>query len=186
MVELWLIRHGETDWNLEGRYQGQTDIPLNATGRAQAFAFAGELKGVVFDAIYASDLQRAAETARILANRLNMPLNLDARLREIRHGEWEGRLVAEVLKDQVDPRRTDPENFHAPGGETLRQVADRMMAAADDLDHIYSNGKVLVVAHGMSLATLICEAEGIGLLDAAAYIPENCSARIITWPGKYG
>ena len=87
-TRLWLIRHGETDWNVEGRWQGQTPHapPLNAAGRAQAEAVAGQLNGHVFDAIYSSDLLRAIQTAEIVAARLGLRVRVEPRLREVNQG----------------------------------------------------------------------------------------------------
>jgi 2,3-bisphosphoglycerate-dependent phosphoglycerate mutase len=83
MTLLWLIRHGQTDWNLEGRYQGQCDAPLNAAGRAQAEALASRLTGQSFAALYSSDLQRARETAEIIGAQLGLFSQCEVRLREI-------------------------------------------------------------------------------------------------------
>jgi broad specificity phosphatase PhoE len=91
-----LVRHGQTDWNLEGRYQGQSDVPLNQTGRAEAQSLAGRLKGKSFAAIYTSDLQRARETAEIMAEVLTLPVTLEPLLREINQGEWEGQFVEAI------------------------------------------------------------------------------------------
>jgi probable phosphoglycerate mutase len=111
MTRFCLIRHGQTDWNLEGRYQGQSDVALNSVGKAQAHTLAGQLSGQSFSAIFSSDLIRAKETADILASALKAPVKVDPRLREINQGEWEGQLV-EVLKAKYnglwEMRTADP------------------------------------------------------------------------------
>jgi broad specificity phosphatase PhoE len=96
MTQLCLIRHGQTDWNLEGRYQGQSDVPLNQTGLAQAQSLAEQLKGQTFAAIYSSDLMRARQTAEPCAKMLGMTIQAEAHLREIDQGEWEVVLVEDI------------------------------------------------------------------------------------------
>jgi broad specificity phosphatase PhoE len=93
---LILIRRGQTDWNLAGRYQGQSDLPLNQHGREQALQIARSLDGTGLSAIYASDLARARDTAQILARAAGLKVQLDPWLREINQGEWEGMLFAEI------------------------------------------------------------------------------------------
>ena len=96
MTTLYLIRHGETPWNVEGRYQGQLDPPLNENGRRQAQTTAAQLALMGFEAIYSSDLARAQQTAKALVEKTSLPLQLDPRLREIDQGEWQGILIGEL------------------------------------------------------------------------------------------
>ena len=98
MASLLLARHGETDWNREGRWQGHADISLNERGREQARALAKQLSGVAFDVIYASDLVRAHETALIVAEERRMPVHTDAGLREIDVGGWSGLTPDEIAR----------------------------------------------------------------------------------------
>jgi alpha-ribazole phosphatase len=184
MTTLALVRHGQTDWNLEGRYQGQTDLPLNAAGLEQARALAASLDGRAFDAIYSSDLQRAEVTARIIAERLKLPLHTDPRLREINQGEWEGMLVAEIKTRYAQvwtTRLDDPENSRSPGGESIGEVSQRMWEAADDIARQWPDGKILVVSHGMALATLLVKARGLSFTEVFKLIPENTRIIEIEW-----
>ena len=100
MTPLWLVRHGETDWNLAGRWQGQSPHapPLNPVGQAQAEALLTQLNGFVFDAVYSSDLLRALQTAEIAAAKLRLPVQIEPRLREINQGKWEGMLGSDVAR----------------------------------------------------------------------------------------
>jgi broad specificity phosphatase PhoE len=187
MTELWLIRHGQTDWNVEGRYQGQTNLPLNATGLAQAEAFAASLHGRRFSALYSSDLMRAYQTARIIAAQLGLAIQTDRRLREIHQGEWQGRTLVEiraVYNESKQAQRTqiDPATARAPGGESVLEVSQRMALAADDIVRAVPGGPVLVVSHGLALATLYCQARGIPLSEVYSHIADNTGAEIIEWP----
>ena len=152
MTKLCLVRHGQTDWNLEGRYQGQSDVPLNENGRFQARTLAQKLQHHPFAAIYTSDLERARETAEIIAASLHLPVTIDARLREINQGEWEGQLV-DIIKaryaDLWEQRKVDPASVRPPGGETVGEVAARVQAALDDIARIHPSASVLVASHGL-------------------------------------
>jgi broad specificity phosphatase PhoE len=181
VTELWLVRHGQTDWNLEGRYQGQSDIPLNETGLEQARQLAEKLDGQRFAAIFSSDLQRARQTAQILAKKTGLLVFLDPRLREICQGEWEGKKLDEVRKMQMEDAINDPINFHAPGGESVGKGADRLAKAAEDIALDYPEDKVLVVSHGLALATLICAARSLPIAQVYKVIPDNASPEIIHW-----
>lgn len=185
MTELWLVRHGQTDWNVAGRYQGQRDIPLNAEGLAQAAALAAGLDGQRFAAIYSSDLMRARQTADALSAHTGLPVQLDARLREIHQGEWEGQYIREVVA--VNPRArhdalVDPSQARAPGGESVLQVLERVSAAADEIAARHSGKRVLVVSHGLALATLIVQTAGAEITGLYGLIPDNAVPTVVHWP----
>jgi broad specificity phosphatase PhoE len=184
MTELWLVRHGQTDWNMEGRYQGQADMPLNAAGIAQAEAAAAQLAGGSFAALYSSDLQRALRTAEIIAARLGLPVRRDQRLREIHQGQWQGLLVTEIAAryaGEISRFHASPATARAPGGESVGEVAARLWSAADDYARAHPGGKVLVVSHGLALATLIARARGAPLEQVYTLIPENAAPVQIEW-----
>jgi broad specificity phosphatase PhoE len=140
VTTILLARHGETDWNREGRWQGWADPPLNDTGRKQARALAEELRGTPFDAVYASDLRRARETAEIVAAPHGVPVVVDPELREIDIGAWSGLTRAEI--DERFP------NGERPDGETREQHFARVRAAVLRIARANAGRRVLVVTHG--------------------------------------
>jgi broad specificity phosphatase PhoE len=185
MTELWLVRHGETEWNREHRFMGQQDIPLNPEGLRQAAELAAGLKGQRFDALFSSDLLRARQTAEVLAATLKIPLRLDARLREVLLGDWQGEAHAEIqarFPAQWAERHANPPDFRPPGGETIAEVAARASAAVDEIAAVFPNGRVLLVSHGILLAALICRARGLPLAQIFTQNPAHARAEIITWP----
>jgi 2,3-bisphosphoglycerate-dependent phosphoglycerate mutase len=184
MVEITLVRHGQTDWNAARLYQGQADIPLNQVGIEQAKALALTIASEKYDAIYASDLSRAAQTAVILAEALHMPIHTDQRLREICQGIWEGMSMDEVQEkytEDFEHSFEDPASSRAPGGESMAEVAVRMQAAADEIAANYPDGRILVVSHGLAVSTLYCQANGISLTQVYQYIPDNAVPMRIVW-----
>ena len=160
MTTLLLVRHGETDWNAEGRLQGQTDTSLNDYGRRQARRLAERLAERPFDALVASDLSRARETAEILAERLGLSVELDRDLREKDWGSWEGLTAAE--RDRVEFVGESTEAHRARTLAALHRAAGR-----------HPDGSVLVVTHGGSIRRIQAAATGI-----AQAVIENCGA----WP----
>ena len=150
MTTILLARHGETDWNFERRVQGHADRPLNETGRAQARALADELDGEPLDAVYSSDLARAHETARIVAERKGLPVTAVPDLREKNFGSWEGLTDDEVLLRFPDARRG-----HWGDGETGAEMAERVVAALGRIAEAHPGGRVLVVAHGGPLHAVL-------------------------------
>ncbi|HKJ39450.1 MAG TPA: histidine phosphatase family protein [Anaerolineales bacterium] len=184
MTQLCLIRHGQTDWNLEGRYQGQSDVPLNKKGLAQAHSLIETLNGQKFDAVFTSDLMRARQTAEPIADKLGITMQIEPRLREIHQGEWEGVLVDDIKAryEKIWSQRTvDPANVRPPGGETVREVATRVYAALDNISRLFPNGHLLIVSHGLSIATAICRDKGIAVGQAYTVIPDNIQPVWMDW-----
>jgi broad specificity phosphatase PhoE len=159
-TKILFARHGETDWNRERRVQGHTDRPLNETGREQAAALADELESVRVDAVYASDLARAQETAQIVAERLGLPITTLSELREKHFGTWEGLTDEEVLVRFPHARERGPWG----DGETSEAMSERVVTAVRRIAREHPDGQVLVVSHGGPLRALLrhCAVEANG------------------------
>jgi len=184
MTHLCLIRHGQTDWNLEGRYQGQSDVPLNEKGLEQAKSLIEKLNGKTFAAIYSSDLIRARQTAEPIAKMLGIDIQIEPRLREINQGQWEGVLVEDIKARYAkiwSQRTEDPANVRPPGGETVREVATRVYAALNDIVRRFPTAHVLVLSHGLSIATAICRTKNIPVGQAYTVIPDNVQPVWMDW-----
>jgi alpha-ribazole phosphatase len=164
-MRLYLVRHGETDWNAARRYQGQSDIPLNQTGIQQARKIAGRLSKEKIDAIYSSDLNRARETAEQIAQPHKLKVIADARWRELSFGDWEGLTYPEIqakAPEELALWQSNLTQYAPPHGETLAQLAERVLPAFDELRALYAEQTVLIVSHGGPLQILLCHALGVG------------------------
>ncbi len=163
-TRLVLIRHGETDWNVEGRYQGQADPPLNQQGRRQAHDLVEKLRPLGLQVLYSSPLRRAWETACILARGWLLPLHPEPRLMEIHLGEWQGMLVTDIQRryPEIFQRwETDPWSVRVPGGETLAEVQRRVYQAVDDILARHSGQTVGLVTHHLPMALLKIRYQGL-------------------------
>jgi probable phosphoglycerate mutase len=163
MTHFFLIRHGETDWNMQGRWQGHTDIPLNAIGQAQAQRLAERLRdqGASFDAIYSSDLQRAWETANIVGTALDLEPRPLLALREIDVGGWSGLTHAEVRVHDPDllARLESGEDTRRGGsGERFGDLYQRVVEAAERLAAEHAGGRLMLVTHGGPVRALLLHA----------------------------
>lgn len=158
MTRVYLIRHGETDWNLTGRWQGHTNIPLNNLGLEQARLLARHFAGdVQFAAIYSSDLLRAWQTAEILGRALQVAPQPMLALREIDIGWWGGKTRAEIAaRDAATLARIDAdEDLPRGDAETLRDLYDRATAALHQLVAAHANATIAIVAHGGTIRALL-------------------------------
>lgn len=164
-TRLLLIRHGETDWNAEGRYQGHLDPGLNARGRAQAEDLGRRLAAGKRPAvIYSSPLARAFETAEALAAATGAPLHAEPRFKEIHQGEWQGMLKREIGRHYPRQYRLwneEPWAVRLPGGETLDEVAARVYPAIDEILARHPGARIAIVSHQMPLALLKVRFQGI-------------------------
>ena len=160
-----LVRHGETDWNRDRRVQGHTDVPLNDEGRRQARALAEELGEGAFDAVYASDLARARETAEILAAPCGLDVTQLEALREKNFGTWEGLTDTDVLDRFPDAR---PRAWG--DAESTEDMSERVLAAVRSIADAHPDRRVLVVTHGGPMRAVL------RYLDAEDGRIANCAA----------
>lgn len=177
---LFLVRHGETDWNREGRLQGGQDVPLNALGRMQAEEAGNRLRALTPDVArldyVSSPMQRARDTMTILRRELGLPpdgFRIDERLRELTFGEWEGFTWREIRKSErelAQARERDKWGFVPPGGESYRMLAERVRPVLEGL----APDTVLVSHGGVARAVLAL----IGAVDTIE------AARVEIWQGK--
>lgn len=184
---LYFARHGQTDWNAQNRFQGQRDIPINATGRGQARRSGEQLKGLLDDPnncdYVASPLSRTRETMEIIRQTLGLPVrgyDTDARLMEVSYGAWEGFTTHEV-KDLVPKdrrrRKEDKFLFIPPKGESYAMLLDRVLAWLP-----YVERDTVVVAHGGVIRVLMHHLGGMSAKDAVNFtVPQD---RIFRWDGK--
>lgn len=144
-MEIYLVRHGETEWNKEGRYYGHTDIGLTEAGKEQAERVGDSLIRLKFDAVYCSPLARAIDTARLITKE---PLLLDDRLKEQNFGIFEGKTYHDLQMEYADTLKEwneDYEHFRIPKGESFFDVRTRIDAFVEELWE--KNGRILIVAH---------------------------------------
>jgi len=193
-MKIYLVRHGETAYNREGRLQGQSDVPLNETGRSQAEALARRLgdefaaAGETVADIYCSPLSRTAQTARTIGGVFHKEPRVDSGLKEMDMGRWEGKTPAEIK--QSDPCvngvpllqrwKEDPLSYAVPGGEHVSQVDRRVMASLEEI--VRSHGprdNVIVVTHGGPIGVVISHALKQSLKEAPKIKLENASLTVL-------
>jgi len=177
LTRLCLVRHGETEWNAEGRVQGQTDIPLSRVGIRQAHASAAVLAQHDFTAVYSSDLMRVRQTAEPAAHKLALPLQFDPELRERHYGIFERLLYTEVKERYPDLyqrfHEKDPD-FDFETGESLRIFFDRSLRAVKRIAEKHAGEQVLVFTHGGVLDMVYRHALAMGLSAHRDYGIPNC------------
>jgi len=156
---VWLVRHGQTDWNVSRRYMSESDRALTTFGQQQACALGRFFYTRKVDAVIHTGLARTEAVARAICGGRSIPITCDPRWREASHGVWEGLTYREVMqryRDDAMLRFSDPVNSAPMGGESLAGMAARVMEAWRDLSARFANKRVLVVTHGGAIQAVLC------------------------------
>jgi len=186
--KVYIVRHGESVWNLEQRLQGGQDPALSEAGYRQAARVAEVLEGLGVAAVYSSPLRRAAETARIIAGALRVPVHLHADLREIGMGAWEGMPFRDLLARDGEAYRAwiaAPADCLPPEGEPMAAFADRVMAALGEVREKYPRNDAVVVTHGVVARVLVARTLGLDLNLIYRMRVSNCSVSCLTFGGDF-
>jgi broad specificity phosphatase PhoE len=177
-VQIVLVRHGATDWNLEGRCQGATDRELNAVGIRQAEEIAATLIRESIDAVYSSSLKRAQRTAQFISEPHNLPVVIEEDIRELDHGELEGltfNQIKESYPDFIRRWRTTPAEVQVPGGERLVDVAERAWQGLTRIVERHPTAETIaVVSHNFPILGIVCRITGTHLNNYRSFHVDPC------------
>ncbi|MTV50226.1 alpha-ribazole phosphatase [Heliobacillus mobilis] len=182
MTRVYLIRHGETEWNQIRRYQGHSDVALSDRGREQAQRLVKRMAKEKVDRVHASDLSRAVETARAVAEAKGIEVVLDARFRECNFGAWEGLTFPEIEKaypEEIKIWNRTPAKVCLPGGESFPIVQQRAFAALQELIAKHDGENIAIVAHGGTIRTLLCAILDVDLDRAWQFRQDNTALNVI-------
>ncbi|EXU74399.1 2,3-diphosphoglycerate-dependent phosphoglycerate mutase GpmB [Erwinia papayae] len=178
MLQVYLVRHGETVWNAARRLQGQSDSALTEKGEQQAYQVAERMKHLGITHIISSDLGRTQRTAAIIADACGCEVRLDPRLRELNMGVLEQRALASLSAEEESWRKTlvdGTENGRIPEGESMAELAARMHEALNACLHLPAGSRPLLVSHGMALGVLISTMLGLPAHAERRLRLRNCS-----------
>lgn len=185
LFRLYLVRHGVTVWNREGRFQGHTDVPLSAEGVEQARRLGERLAGEKITTIWSSDLARARATAEAVAGHQGLEVTTTPLLRETMLGDWEGLMEPEIVArgegDLLREYRRQPMTHRPPNSEPLEEVWKRIVSARDALRRACPEGTAVLAGHGGSLRVLLCEAVGAPLSCLNRFVLDNASLSLIEY-----
>jgi len=186
MTRLYLVRHGETEWNKVSKIQGRTDTQLSSHGVEQAKKLAERLSEEDINVIYSSSLQRALKTARIIAEHKSCSIYESEAYHEIRLGPWEGMTMNEIQEkygEHLVTYRDNPANFKLPGAETFEQLSERTYRAIQEIVARHSGSNILLVSHGTAIKAAIIRILGIDINNYNKFKIDNASISIIDFYG---
>lgn len=187
MKTLYIVRHGETEWNKIGRYQGITNVPLNENGIAQAKACGNALKDIHFDRILSSDLSRALVTAETIRGNRQLEIKTDERLREINFGDWEKLLFTEIEErwpGLINQMYRRPDIVKVPNGESFQEVQDRAWSAVSDfLNENNEDETILITCHGGTIRTILCKLLDISISHCWNFSQGNTAINRVFYNG---
>ncbi|MFZ7102603.1 MAG: alpha-ribazole phosphatase [Peptococcaceae bacterium] len=189
MTKIIFVRHGETEWNDTGKYQGHTDIPLSQTGLEQAVKVSLRLANERIAAVYSSDLLRARQTAELIAVRHNLSVRTRAEFREINFGVWEGKTFKEINHLYPDLLKTwleEPEKLIIPEGETFQQLTGRTFNGLSEIQANHEGETIVVVAHGGTIGAVMCSVLEIKLNNLWKIKQGNTGISIIEFHDNKG
>ena len=178
----YIVRHGQTDWNILGKTQGHGNSDLTQKGEQQALELANAIKEYPIDYIYSSDLGRAIQTAKIIGDTIGIDVTETPGLREMGFGDWEGLLIDEIKKDHAktyETWRNQPHLVEIPNGETLHIIKDRTDNFIKELNEKYDNKHILLVSHSVTVRVMLLSFLNSGMENIYRIKQDNTALNIV-------
>jgi broad specificity phosphatase PhoE len=186
-MQIVLLRHGATDWNIQGRCQGVTDLGLNEVGVRQAQSIAARLSCDTIAAVYSSHLKRAQQTAEFVSRAHSLPIHIEKDVRELDHGALEGltfKDIRETFPEFIQKWRTEPAEIQVPGGESLVDVARRTWNGLHRIVQRHnSNDTIVVVSHNFPILSILCRITGVHLNQYRTFHLDPCGITRLSHSG---
>lgn len=178
----YIVRHGQTNWNILGKTQGHGNSDLTKKGEEQALELSEAIKKYPIDYIYTSDLGRAVQTAEIVGNSIGLSVNKTEALREMGFGVWEGLLIDEIKKDHADTYstwRNQPHLVNIPNGETLHIIKDRVDKFISEINKQYDNKHILLVSHSVTVRVMLLSFLNSGMENIYRIKQDNTALNVV-------
>lgn len=178
----YIVRHGQTNWNILGKTQGHGNSDLTKKGEEQAIELAKAMVNYPIDLIYSSDLGRAVQTAKIIGDKIGVEIEETPALREMGFGEWEGLLIEEIKKNHskiYDTWRNEPHLAEIPGGETLHIIKDRVDKFIEEINKKYDNKHILLVSHSVTVRVMLLSFLNSGVENIYRIKQDNTALNIV-------